>query len=665
MASDAGWLEVEQTLTAMELPPVPPTSDPQRLLSYVVNILPKYTEMEMLSTHLRLYASTLEQEMEQVRGHVRVLSREVESEREKKQFLERYAAQIVKERNDLLHAKGSTKHAKKSTAGSTSTSSHFAWHACCKKNATHTLDMAPSITAFRGERLQDAMHQIKTLQDEVRNQELFRKEMDFLLKKTQREHDSKIVADRKHIQQLEKQLLQRSMLSSNLERKLYEVETALAKQDQVKEAEMNAVQSKQQLDNAHIERLEQDNRILTERVKELVSECDQISKKLSMAAESKHSLAERLDKLFEEHESAEAEIESLRSEIDLLQSTDIKNVRNEYASRIQKLQHENAAKERDLKQEIDILRQELKKKSELILLRNTQRSSPSRTIAAANSSIAPTGLREGFMDISLPIDAEWNESIHDGSISLEAYGVGSSLSRSQLSEPSSSASKHNPLSRQSGVERELFLRSRSHHSGADIAERDAAAEDSLVEDNPECDDDNASEVTDASNTSFLNWESFLDSPSECATPDPKRTKRMDRSVHEREIECGSDSPAVERGLQEARLELEGLQISTTSAVSMSGVVDHSSFNKSRSGVLESVQQLSGNGFGHDIPDSDDFEEEEKDEDKQQVGGDLAQELRQMLHGFEQKRIEEERKAAVAEQALHQFQKMRQESSTPY
>jgi hypothetical protein len=178
MASDAGWLEVEQTLTAMELPPVPPTSDPQRLLSYVVNILPKYTEMEMLSTHLRLYASTLEQEMEQMQGHVRVLTREVDSEREKKQFLERYAAQIVKERNELLHAKGATKHAKKSVGGTTSATGHFAWHACCKKNTTHTLDMAPSIAALRGEKLQSTMHQIKALQDEVRNQEMLRKEMD-------------------------------------------------------------------------------------------------------------------------------------------------------------------------------------------------------------------------------------------------------------------------------------------------------------------------------------------------------------------------------------------------------------------------------------------------------------------------------------------------------
>ncbi|RLN59790.1 hypothetical protein BBJ29_003448 [Phytophthora kernoviae] len=111
-----GWHEVEQTLTTLELPPVPPTSDPQRLLGYVLHILPRYIEMEMLATHLRLYASTLEQDMEQVKSHVRLLTREASGEREKKQFLERYAAQVVKERNDLLHSRGSSK--KKTTGPS-------------------------------------------------------------------------------------------------------------------------------------------------------------------------------------------------------------------------------------------------------------------------------------------------------------------------------------------------------------------------------------------------------------------------------------------------------------------------------------------------------------------------------------------------------------------
>ncbi|KAF1317094.1 hypothetical protein FI667_g15008, partial [Globisporangium splendens] len=658
MASDAGWLEVEQTLTAMELPPVPPTSDPQRLLSYVVNILPKYTEMEMLSTHLRLYASTLEQEMEQMQSHVRVLTREVDSEREKKQFLERYAAQIVKERNELLHAKGATKHAKKSASGATSATGHFAWHACCKKNTTHTLDMAPSIIAFRGEKLQDAMHQIKAVQDEVRNQEMLRKEMDFLLKKTQREHDSRVVADRKHIQQLERQLLQRSMLHSNLERKLYEVESALAKHDQIKEEEMDALESKLKLSDADIERLEQDNAILSERVKELASECDQLSKKLGMVTESNNSLAERLDQVSEQYESAKAEIESLRSEIELLQSTDVKNVRSDYASRIQKLQQENAAREQALKQEVDSLRQKLTTMmSEVaIVMSDPQRSSTSQRIAATNFRSTPDARsQEALMDISLPLDAEWNESAEDGSISLEEFGVGLSLSRSQLSELSSSVSRQQRVNGEARAERNLFLPSKSSHRSGHSRHRETTDE-VIYEENATVDVDGyASEVTDAS---FLNWESFIDSPSECATPEAKRTKRMDSSVYENEARFGNGDSAVEHDLRQAMSRLDDMQLTHSILDKEQRELLHS-----RSGPLTASQQISETGSEHGMTDFEYFQEdEEKDEEKQEdLVGDLAQELRQMLSGFEQKRIEEEQKAAMAENALQRFQKMCQET----
>lgn len=668
MASDAGWLEVEQTLTAMELPPVPPTSDPQRLLSYVVNILPKYTEMEMLSTHLRLYVSTLEQEMEQVRGHVRVLSREVESESEKKQFLERYAAQIVKERNELLHAKG-TKHSKKNGATATS-SGHFAWHACCKKNATHAMDMTPSITAFRGEKLQDAMHQIKNLQDEIRNQEMLRREMDFLLKKTQREHDSKLVADRKNIQQLERQLLQRSMLFSNLERKLYEVETSLAKHDQVKEEQMDAIKSKLQADTERIEHLEKDNETLSDRVQELVAECDYLSKKLSVATEAKNSLAERLDKLNELQEAAEAEIDSLRSEIELLQSTDIKTMRSEYTARIQKLQRENDTREQNLHLEIDRLRQELQKnKSEKVLLRDPQQLSLLQMPRAA----LPAGLRDGVMDISLPVDAEWRESLNDGSISLEhhegedaeEYGVGSSLSRSQLSDSSSVLRSE---SSQSVVARKLFHASQSQRSDNERHTRQAtlvATGEREEGDRHGDDGDDADEASNASSSSFFNWESFIDSPSECSTPDAKRTKRMSQ-LHEDHAHYHGTSSMIERELQEANAELQRLELSSpVSPATEADTNDEVAYEQSLfvSKLRTSHHHRNApasdadSAIYDDIPDLE-YSEEEKDEEKEQ-SGDLAQELRDMLDGFERKRIEEERKAALAEQALQQFQKTQQ------
>lgn len=675
--NDDGWLEVEQTLTAMELPPVPPTSDPQRLLSYVVNILPKYTEMEMLATHLRLYAVSLEQEMEQVRGHVRVLGREVDGEREKKQFLERYAAQVVKERNDLLHARGAKSAKPKSgAASSASASSHYAWHACCKKNTAHAMDLTPSIAAFRGEKLQDAMHQIRNLQDEIRNQEMLRREMDFLLKKAQREHDSKQAADRKSVQQLEKQLLQRSMLHSNLERKLYEVESALAKHDQVKDEEMEALATKMQATNERVVSLESENATLFGRVQELVDECDQLSKKLSVVTEAKNALADKLDQTSEQHMAAEAEIEALRSEIDLLQTTDVRNVRAEYATRIQKLQQESAATEQNLRLEIDRLRQELKKSSEAMLSRDPQRSQLPEGIATATAFGSPSTRNEQTDEVAgtpLPSELEWRSRGASGSISQEddEYGVGSSLSRSQLSESSSSVSK--PASIRSGVTRRLFTASQSYHDDTRRSRTSNSAaliakESELQDKDRDVDDRDADDANNSSSSSFFNWESFIDSPSECESPDPKRAKRMSQLDENLEL-YHADASLVEHDLRATTQELQRLDVSSSSAASHEVRIRHESATELS--CVESEQASCGTvsisppdvvAVGYDdVPDQEYYSEEEKDEEKQPQR-DLAQELREMLSNFERKRIEEEQKATQVEQALQEFQKTQQRNA---
>ncbi|KAE8998844.1 hypothetical protein PF011_g14879 [Phytophthora fragariae] len=397
----SGWHDVEQALTALDLPPVPPTSDPQRLLGYVLNILPRYTEMEMLTTHLRLHASTLEQDMEQVKSHVRLLTREAASEREKKQFLERYAAQVVKERNDLLHSRGSSK--KKSAAA---TASHFVWHNCCKKNTSHAMDLAPSILAFRGEKLQEATKQIEALQEEVRNQELLRKELDFLLKKTQREHDSKVAADRKHIQQLEKQILQRSALHSSLERKLYEVESSLARHDKNKDEELGIVSDRIREAQARIASLEKENASLHDQVSSLSSDRDRLTELLEETTESKDVFADQIDELAEKCQSLESEVEALRSEIDMLQTKDINDIRTQYAVRIDRLQKDNAANEQKLRQEIDRVKQELKKRDESL----AQTYSARQSTARGGSTRPLSGQTSGLESISVSgDDAKWSD----------------------------------------------------------------------------------------------------------------------------------------------------------------------------------------------------------------------------------------------------------------
>ncbi|CAI5708690.1 unnamed protein product [Peronospora destructor] len=384
----SGWYEVEKTLTALELPPVPPTSDPQRLLGYVLHILPRYTEMEMLATHLRIYASTLEKDMEQFKSHVRLLAREATSEREKKQFMERYAAQVVKERNDLLHSRGSSK--KKTT-----TSSHFIWHSCCKKNGHRAMDVAPSIVAFRGEKLQEATKQVESLQDEVHNQELLRKELDFLLKKTQREHDSKVVADCKHIQQLEKQILQRSTLHANLERKLYEVESMLARHEGTKEEELSVVCNRIKEAQARIATLEKDNSRLQEQVKTFADDRDRLKVLLEETTESKDAIAKHIDKLSDKCHSLESEVEALRSETDMLQNTDINDIRAQYATRINRLQKDSAVSKEKLCQEIDQLKQHLKKRNELLAQEVSVR--PSLTMGNSRRSLSSLTVWRAFL----------------------------------------------------------------------------------------------------------------------------------------------------------------------------------------------------------------------------------------------------------------------------
>ncbi|CAI5740075.1 unnamed protein product [Hyaloperonospora brassicae] len=378
-----GWHEVEQTLTALELPPVPPTSEPQRLLGYVLQILPRYTEMEMLVTHLRLHASTLEQDMEQVKSHVRLLTREATGEREKKQFLERYAAQVVKERNGLLHIERVLE-----------TEDHSGGLALCEK-------------------LQESLQKVEALQEEVYKQELLRRELDFLLKKTQREHDSRVAADRKHIQQLEKQIAQRSNLHSGLEKKLYETESVLARLDRAKENELNAVNNRVDEAHARVEGLEKENKSLHVLVKRLSDERDRVTQLLEETTESKNVFARRMDELLETCRALESEVEALRSEIDVLQTKDINDIRSQYDARINRLQKDSAAGEEALHQEIDRLRQKLTKRDGSLVL--ASRAQQGGDMAGVSSERHPKTQRSNVESISLPgDDFKLSDGIFDG-----------------------------------------------------------------------------------------------------------------------------------------------------------------------------------------------------------------------------------------------------------
>ncbi|KAF4146919.1 hypothetical protein GN958_ATG03906 [Phytophthora infestans] len=644
-----GWHQVEQTLAALELPPVPPTSDPQRLLGYVLNILPRYTEMEMLSTHLRLYSSTLEQDMEQVKSHVRLLTREAAGEREKKQFLERYAAQVVKERNDLLHSRGSSK----------------------KKAAS-------------GEKLQEATKQIEALQEEARNQELLRKELDFLLKKTQREHDSKVAADRKHIQQLEKQILQRSALYSSQERKLYEVESVLAQHDRTKEEELSVVSNRMRETETHISELEKENAALLEQVNDFSADRDRLTEMLQETTQSKDLFAEHIDELTEKCQSLESEVEALHSEIDMLQSKDMNDIRSQYAARIDRLQKENAAREQRLRQEVDRVRQELKKRDASL----TQTFSVQQSTTKESSRYPHSGRTSGLGSIPLSDnDAQWSDGMFDDDRQFESDGVGSSLSRSQLSasqgsfDLSSADQSRFHLSKEIGeakaslstVNFQAHASRRSYSSCTSQGysrELDAVSRNlsnSSKELEPERQED------EAANEPF-DWETFIDSASDMSPMPNERTapKPMDFSTstihNENSVARVSDPDFAESSKAHADSFEEETSFRSSDAF------EDMSLSKSRSltelefggdeeekepekddTLMNSLNgEIEDTSVGHERHDA---HEENTTGEHAQIG--LARDLYQMLNGLEQKRKEEEQKASLAEQALLEFQQLQQ------
>uniref|UniRef100_M4C450 Uncharacterized protein n=1 Tax=Hyaloperonospora arabidopsidis (strain Emoy2) TaxID=559515 RepID=M4C450_HYAAE len=710
-----GWYEVEQTLTALELPSVPPTSDPQRLLGYVLHIFPKYTEMEMLVTHLRLYASTLEQDMEQVKSHVRLLTRESNGEREKKQFLERYAAQVVKERNDLLHSRGSSKQ-KKASPGS-----HFVWHNCCKKNASHAMDLSPSILAFRGEKLQEAMKKVEALQGEVHNQELLRRELNFLLKKTQREHDSKVSADRTHIQQLEKQILQRSTLHSSLERKLYEVESVLARLDRTKEEELNTVNNRVKEAEARNKGLMEENASLHVLVKRLGDERDDVTQLLEKTTESKDLFAKRIDTLSEKCRALESEVEALRSEIEVLQTKDINDIRTQYAARISRLQRDRAACEEALHQEIDRLKQKLTKRDEP-LAQACRSHQSTKEVSSRDHPVSQTSGLEIISDCGN--GSKWSDDIFDDDRRFEMHGAELSFSRSDLPEShlslglSYSSSRHSALQKEaeaieSSASNQHYKRLSSCRSYASSSKQGFSRElESISRDlsTSSNENDNQSCKHGVDVNAFdepFDWEMFIDSVSEIsALQDERRTipfvndsiseislvQDGNTQCHSSSIPRHSDLDVSATRHDESFLRVPGSSFDATSPArtgnlaakqsdvnsecdrSSDAMGDPSVCNRSKhvSERDEEGRRLDADGV--DVTqeqrcnrNSDTRTEQEQSGDCQEsvmegvhAENSFAHDIYQILNGLEQKRKEEEQKASQAEQALLDFQQLQQD-----
>ncbi|TDH73601.1 hypothetical protein CCR75_008455 [Bremia lactucae] len=680
-ASDLrGWHEVEQTLMALDLPPVPPTSDPHRLLGYVLQILPRYMEIEMLVTHLRLYASSLEQDMEQVKSYSRLLTREAISEREKKQFLERYAAQVVQERNDLLHSQGFQK--KKATG-------HYVWHSCCRKSKTQPSDPAPSIIALRGEKLHEVRKQLETLHEELHNQEQLRNELGFLLKKMQREHDSKVTADRKHIEQLEKQILKRSVLQSSLERKLYELETALAKFDKRKKEELRVVSDHLKEAEACNVSKQKEIEALNEQVNNLKFDRDHLTEELKETTKIKDVYASQIDIVRTKCESQKCLVETLQSEIDLLQTKNVSDNCSRYASRIDRLQKANAVNEQRLRQEVDSCKQEIIKRDKFL----AQMLSAKQSSASLSSQHPVSGSNGDSNIISFSGD---NALYIDGALyddhQLECIKARSSLSESQIliahESVDWSASARNSCFDHSKNDAITSIRSLAKNSNGNVTSQnivDSSKQGYSNEHNSACRNQHAqSNDFGESNKNGTNnfaanepfdWEVFFDTASvisnlqseqsDCSfsapmnidfgtntiayeisstqMSDPKRFDDCsDSKQHDKAISV--DAACKTRRLAENSLSEDEEEIENGISASQTD----NEFNQSESRIIDATVM---DYYKH----NDDHEENIFQKVHEQ--NDLARDLYQMLSGLELKRKREEEKASLVEQALSEFQQL--------
>ncbi|RHY22570.1 hypothetical protein DYB25_011981, partial [Aphanomyces astaci] len=339
------------TSSAVGLGAVPPSSDPQRLLSYVLNIMPQYTSMELSTTHFRLYNQHLRLELEQVRQTLEFMQERAHDEEDKRLFLEKYASEVVKERNELLHHKGKK--------------SHKLWHNCCRKHASYDLDVTPSIASLRGEKLTEVGLQLKQNMQALQEKDRLLQTAQHLAHTKQIELDAHMSSCRKERysiapcilidalshrrDQLHDYIAQISGLQTAQERQLYEAQSQLAV-----EVEAND-KSHGEIDQLH-RRLEQVEGQLEEQSAVLADKDSQIqhlTHLLENAADVERQLQDECRRLA--HPGRHAEIEALHSQVEALQTADMTQLTRKYTKHIQMLQDQLDKQSRT----IDGLEQEL------------------------------------------------------------------------------------------------------------------------------------------------------------------------------------------------------------------------------------------------------------------------------------------------------------------
>lgn len=334
-------------------PVMPMTSDAERLGLYITKVLPICKELKMQNGYYKTKIAALDVAKTSLELRNTAAEWKAKEQSEKCEFLERYAASLVKERNSLLHQ------SKFQGPKTTSTPSHFVWHSCCRRNAAlkdSNLDTVPSILTLRGDKLKLSISEAQVLRYENQTLLLAKDQLEMQLEQQNTVRDGRRESLEYKIQLLETQLTQRISMQSALGRRYNSTEKAL--HDKQKDFELLERSTRDEigqlkdticLKEEEIQRLSgekgavlSNEQQLTQNVQELTTRQTKLVEELTR---TKHSLL-----------SAETEAEALRSQVEMLDNQDFMELQKRYTAEMEKQRMQWEAREQELTSMIESLR---------------------------------------------------------------------------------------------------------------------------------------------------------------------------------------------------------------------------------------------------------------------------------------------------------------------
>ena len=328
------------------LPP-PVTTDPVRLNAFIVQ---QSTSLSAISSH-NVYLETERSSILALNTSLKMKMAAAEwnanESREKASFLERYAATIVTERNNLLHPEGSKRN-------------HFVYHSCCRRYAGVHADTIPSLTALRQERctaLQAEVHNVKGAL--LFHQEKKDRELNLAMQQC-KAGEMQMESLRYKTELLQSQLTQHIGLHAASTRTVHSVDASLTLKEEECQVLSDALREQ-------IHEYEEKGKTSQSTIHHLQEALDTLRvehDRVVISAREEHDTANRFKTQWQEKEtdllSLRAETEALRSQVEMLQGSqrasssvhsqerEIENVRCEADRAMNLVRREAQAREREL-----------------------------------------------------------------------------------------------------------------------------------------------------------------------------------------------------------------------------------------------------------------------------------------------------------------------------